>query len=223
MKVFSGYILLFLLSGIIFSCKPSKICPAYHSYFILDPDVTRTTFSLFGADSLPKDPKSDLWQIDKKKVGIADDIAYRKKLRKQAIISMESVYLKKEDPFENQLAMAEMDSAMIDSLQQVRLDNQYQDFYNYDQIIYLHYFGEYLPKPKPNDDIRDDLEPEEETMISDDEQPAEVEPEEKKGFFKRLFGKKKNKDKKEVSQEDEESVGDDDPIDEEEDDNFDNY
>lgn len=195
MKSSSGYIILILFSGLIFGCRPSKICPAYHSYFILDPAVTRTTFSLFGADSLPRDPKNDLWQIEKKKVGIADDIARGKKIRKQSIISMESVYLKKQDPFEQQLAMAEMDSAMIDSLRYVQSAAN-DDFYNYDQMIYLHYYGKYLPKPKPQSDIEEDLKPEEEALIEDD-QPGEEETEEKQGFFKKLFGKKKSEEQEE--------------------------
>ncbi len=195
MKVFSYFAGVFLIAGLIFSCKPSKICPAYHSYFILDRDVTRTTFSLFGADSLPRDPKNDLWQIEKKKVGIADDFAYKKKVRKQAIISMESIYLQQEDPLEMQFAMAEMDSSMIDSLRHVRSSAQQKDFYNYDQIIYLHYFGKYLPKPKPESEA---AEAEEDAMITDDEN---VEQEEEKGFFKRLFGGKKDKKKRKTEEE----------------------
>jgi len=189
MKRVSIYSIIFLLGGLIFSCKPSRICPAYHSAFILDPEVTRTTFSLFGPDSLPKDPETDLWMIEKKKVGIADDFAYKKKNNKMAIISMERIYLEKEDPLDMPMAMAEMDSSMVDSIRHERQSQQYDDFYNYDQLIYLHYFGDYLPKGKPSSGIADDLK-KEETLIQDDT-PIEDE-QEKKGLFKGLF-KKKNK------------------------------
>ncbi len=197
------YSIILLLGGLIFSCKPSKICPAYHSSFIIDPEVTRSTFSLFGPDSLPKDPEKDRRMVDKKKYGIADDFGYKKKNNRMAIIKMEHVYKKKDDPLDMPLAMAEMDSSMIDSLQIQRSEERYDDFYNYDQMIYLHYFGDYLPKPKPEADIEEDLE-NEDTMISDDEELSE-EPK-KEGFFKRLFKKKKKKKKKKKS--DDELEGD---------------
>ncbi len=192
MKRGSIYSIIFLLGGLLFSCKPSKICPAYHSTFILDPEVTRTTFSLFGPDSLPKDPETELWFVKKKKVGIADDYSYKKKNTKMAIIDMEPIYIKKTDPLDMPLAMAEMDSSMMDSLQHRRTEERYDDFYNYDQMIYLHYFGDYLPKPKPAPDISDDLK-KDESLIKD-ETGASEEPK-KDGFFKRLF-KKKDKSKK---------------------------
>ncbi len=198
------YCVCIFFSGLVFSCKPTKICPAYHSSFIIDREVTRTTFSLFGPDSLPKDPEEDLWIVDKKKVGIADDFSYKKKTNKMAIISMESIYLKKEDPLDMQLAMAEMDSAAIDSVMYHRQSQQYDDFYNYDQMIYLHYFGDYLPKPKSTSDFSEDLK-QDESLIQD-ESTDELEEKEKKGFLKGLF-KKKNK-KEEAVEDEEEEVDD---------------
>lgn len=189
MKIFNKYFVFLLFIMGVSSCKPTRVCPAYHSYFILDRDVTRSTFSLFGPDSLPKDPEEDLWMIDKKKVGIADDLPYKKKVDKQAIISMESIYLKKEDPLD-QMAMAETDSATLDSVRyHQRLQND--DFYNYDQMIYLHYFGDYLPKPSEKPQTTEDDLKKDKSLIKDEEEPQE---EKKKGFLGGIFGKKKDKD-----------------------------
>lgn len=200
MKVVTRYFLIFFASGLIFSCRPSKICPAYHSYFILDPDVTRSTFSLFGPDSLPKDPYTELWQIDKKKVGIADDFSRKKKERKQRIITMESIYLDKEDPMDA-MAKAEMDSATRDSLQQAQPIRD-DDFYNYDQVIYLHHFGKYFPRPKPDPSMSEELKQDKDEPLIKDDEPAEEDKDDGGGFFKNLFGKKKNKDKEEAPPED---------------------
>ena len=76
------------------ACQQKMICPAYHSYFILDVDETRNKFTLFGADSLPKQN----WEVDKKKYGIASEVADAQKIEEMRIISMESVYKKIEDP-----------------------------------------------------------------------------------------------------------------------------
>jgi len=137
--------------------------------------------------------------IDKQKVGIADDYSYKKKNKKMAIISMESIYLKKKDPLDMPLAMAEMDSTTLDSLQHQRKSQQYDDFYNYDQMIYLHYFGDYLPKPKPAPGMSDDLKKEEKTLIQDGESD-ETSGAEKKGFLKGLFKKKDKSVEEEDSQ-----------------------
>jgi len=187
MKIFTRILVLICFTGVIFSCKPSKICPAYHSYFILDPEVTQQTFSILGPDSLPREPA---WQIEKQKVGIADDFSVRKKERMQKVISMESVYIEKEDPFDSPLAMAEMDSVTRDSLQNLQRNQVYDDFYNYDQMIYLHHFGKYFPRPQQAPDIEEEVKDVDAPTIEDEE----PETEEKKGFFGNIFGKKKDKE-----------------------------
>lgn len=180
------------------ACQQKMICPAYHSYFILDVDETRNTFSLFGVDSLPKKN----WDVDKEKYGIAKEVADQKKLREMRIISMNSIYKKIEDPFaEFQRSYPETDSMIyIDSAAVLSASRGDNDFQNIDQMIYLHHFGKYLPG-KNNDsmeDLRRDMIEEEEPVI----QGEEEEPKKKK---KGLFGfmkKKKNQSEEAATDED---------------------
>jgi hypothetical protein len=174
------------------------ICPAYHSYFILDVEETRKTFSLFGADSLPR--KS--WDVDKEKYGIAKDVADWKKESEMRTISMNSIYNKIEDPF----AMfareyAEVDTAFyLDSAAVIADSQNYNDFQNIDQMIYLHHFGKYLPKKaRISDQIQEDLKEEEEAPV--EENLEEEEPKKKRKFWP--FGKKNKeaKNDEEISEE----------------------
>jgi len=172
------------------ACQQKMICPAYHSYFILDVDETKKTFSLFGADSLPKKN----WEVDKEKYGIAKNIPTQKKLKELRIISMNSIYKKIEDPFEpfpREFAesdrMAYPDSAAISS--QVEYDN---DFQNIDQMIYLHHFGKYLPKKGESSDLlKEDLKEEPAPLIIDDNTNESTDVKKKKKVWP--FGKKKTK------------------------------
>ncbi len=181
------YILMSLAIGSLFSCQKSMICPAYQSYFILDPEVTRQHFSLFGEDSLPK----QIWEVDKKKVGIANAMAYNKKVRKMQTISTHSVYLPMKDPFADyRREFAESDSIVtLDSAS--ILKDYYNDFENVDQIIYLHHYGKYLQKkPAEQEDIEKDLVEKDEPLISKEELNGEEQtPPKKKKFWP--FGKKK--------------------------------
>jgi hypothetical protein len=185
-----------LIVGVIFlcyfsACQQKMICPAYHSYFILDVDETRKTFSLFGPDSLP----IDKWEVDKEKYGIAKEISYQKKLKEMRIISMNSIYKKIEDPFAQfHHEFAEADSmTYLDSASVIADSKGHSDFENIDQMIYLHHFGKYLPA-KNNfgemDAFKDDLKPEEEPMIQE-EVGEEDAPKEKKKWG--IFGRKKKK------------------------------
>jgi hypothetical protein len=176
------------------ACQQKMACPAYHSYFILDVDETRKTFSLFGADSLPKKK----WDVDKEKYGIAKEISDEKKMNEMQIISMNSIYKKIEDPFaEFQRIYAESDSDIyIDSVAILADSKGYNDFKNIDQMIYLHHFGKYLPAKNTaggralRDTIKEDMQQEEAPLIKDeDEEP-------KKKF--RLFNRKnRNSDSQE--------------------------
>ena len=169
------------------------ICPAYHSYFILDVEETRNTFSLFGSDSLPK----HRWEVDKEKYGIAKEVSDHKKMEDMRTISMNSIYNKIEDPFEMfRRDFAESDSLMIiDSTAVMAQSQGYSDFQNIDQMIYLHHFGKYLPRRGGVDDaIKEDLMVEE-PLIPDVED--EVLPRKKKKLWP--FGKKDKKSKEENS------------------------
>lgn len=174
------------------------ICPAYHSYFILDVDETRNTFSLFGADSLPKKN----WEVDKEKYGIAKEVSNQKKLREMRIISMNSIYKKIEDPFAQfQRFYPETDSIIyIDSAAVLSASRGDNDFQNIDQMIYLHHFGKYLPGR--NNDSMEELKRD---MIEEDEPLIEEETEEPKRKKKGLFGfgkKKKNQSDEETLEDD---------------------
>ncbi len=184
MKKIFAYIFCLTAIGYLAACQQKVICPAYHSYFILDVDETRKAFTLFGPDSLPVDK----WKVDKEKYGIAKAKPYNRKLQELRTISMVSVYKPLEDPFEQfRRQYAESDSGMvIDSaavLAKSRVDN---DFQNIDQMIYLHHFGKYLPsKTSEDDELKKDM-TEQEPLIQ--EEPAPEEKKAKKKF--RLLGKK---------------------------------
>ena len=185
-----GLVYIFILSSIAFfsACTQKMTCPAYHSYFILDVDETRKTFTMFGEDSLPK----KRWEVEKEKYGIAKEIPEQQKLKEMRIISMNSIYKKLEDPFDQfQREFARADSSMyIDSAAVMAKSQNYNDFQNIDQMIYLHHFGKYLPKKEAGRDLlKEDLKVEEKPII-DEESLVEEEPKSKK---KKLwpFGKKK--------------------------------
>ena len=162
------YILFISAIAYFSSCCKKVICPAYHSYFILDVDETKKTFSMFGVDSLPKKN----WEIEQEKYGIAKDISDAKKQKEMDIISMNSIYLKLEDPFEQiQREFAKADSLYgidTDSVAVLAQSENYNDFQNIDQMIYLHHFGKYLPKKGRNFDkeLKEDLK-EEEPLVPD--------------------------------------------------------
>lgn len=173
------------------ACQQKMICPAYHSYFVLDVEERKKTFSLFGADSLPK----KRWEVDKEKYGIAKDIPDSKKEDEMRVISMNSIYNKIEDPFEMfRREYAEADSSfMLDSAAVFAESQNYNDFQNIDQMIYLHHFGKYMPKKiGVADQIQEDLKEEEAPV----EETLEEEQNPKK---KKLwpFGKKDKKNKSE--------------------------
>lgn len=178
------------------ACSPKVVCPAYHSYFILDVDETKKTFSLFGADSLPKKN----WDIEKEKYGIAKNIPYKEKVDEMRIISTNSIYKKIEDPMDLfKKAYPKSDSLYsIDSISIIVRNQPNNDFQNIDQMIYLHHFGKYMPKKDENRyRLEDDLK--EEPLIVDEEQEDSEAPKKKFGLFR-----KKNKKSKADQTEEEE-------------------
>ena len=188
------------------ACQQKMICPAYHSYFILDVDETRNKFSLFGPDSLPKKN----WEVDKKKYGIAREVSDAQKLKEMRVISMESVYKKIEDPMERfqrermeAIASAADTTMMLDSAAVMARSRGEEDIKNIDQMIYLHHFGKYLPRRGGGiqDDLREDLKPEEkEQEVEQSEDQAK--PEKKRKLWP--FGKKK-KNRQEADSEEEDA------------------
>ena len=188
MGLFGKYVIPSLLMAIgVSACQQRMVCPAYHSYFILDISETKKQFSLFGPDSLPKQK----WDVDKQKVGIAEVVADSRRWSDIDIIPMKSVYMPIEDPLaQYQTEYAEMDTTMrVDSL--AVLTDYYDDFENVDQMIYLYHFGKYI-----NRRTIDAFDPEEEL---DNDEPLvessdlETEPaKEKKGLWPVGKRKKKN-------------------------------
>lgn len=176
------------------ACQQKMICPAYHSYFILDVEETRKTFTLFGADSLPVEK----WDVDKEKYGIAKDIPVEKKLDEMRIISMNSIYKKIDDPYEIFNRQYAGDTTILLDSAAVYADSQnYNDFQNIDQMIYLHHFGKYLPRKGGSDErLREDLRPEE-PLVTDELE--EEKPKKKRKLWP--FGKKNKKSKADNSEE----------------------
>lgn len=190
------YIFFVSTSAYFSACSPKVVCPAYHSYFILDVDETKKTFSLFGADSLPKKN----WDIEKEKYGIAKNIPYKEKVDEMRIISTNSIYKKIEDPMDLfKKAYPKSDSLYsIDSISIIVRNQPNNDFQNIDQMIYLHHFGKYMPKKDENRyRLEDDLK--EEPLIVDEEQEGSEVPKKKFGLFR-----KKNKKSKTDQTEEEE-------------------
>lgn len=182
------------------ACQQKMICPAYHSYFILDVEETRKTFSLFGPDSLPRKN----WEVDKEKYGIAKEIPDQKKLEEMRIISMNSIYKKIDDPFEMfNREYAETDSMMfMDSAAVLAKSADYNDFQNIDQMIYLHHFGKYLPRRGASSDaIKEDLK-QEDPIIS--EEVEEDQPKKKRKLWP--FGNKNKKSETEEVEASEEEL-----------------
>jgi hypothetical protein len=161
------------------------VCPAYHSYFILDTRETTKMFSYLGEDSLPKGG----WEVDKQKVGIAEEISDRKKEKMMATVSVESIYLPLEDPFAAYAAQYAsgdtlnlMDTAAF--MSQTFAD---ADAYNIDQVIYLHHFGKYFPQRKSEqEELEEDLKPEEIAAVAEEQEKP------KRKFWP--FGKGKKND-----------------------------
>ncbi len=197
----SIYILLAFCLYAFFACQQRMICPAYTSSFILDNQARQKQFSLFGADSLPR----DVWEVDKKKVGIADEPSYQKKLTEMRTIPMESVYKKLEDPFtaySNQHPRTDSTSA-VDTAAVVASYRE-ENTYNVDELIYLYHFGKYFPKPKiVEGDVKQDLETEEKPLIQEEDQTNTEQGKTGKKWWPFGKGKKKekNKDKKIEEQE----------------------
>ncbi len=196
MRGIIAYIFIIVSTAYISSCSHKVVCPAYHSYFILDVDETKKTFSLFGTDSLPRKN----WDIEKEKYGIAKNIPYKEKVDEMRIISTNSIYKKIEDPMDLfKKAYPKSDSIYsIDSISIIVHNQPNNDFQNIDQMIYLHHFGKFMPqRSDPQDKLKEDLK--EEPLISDDE-PEDGEIQEKKKKFG-LFGKKNRKSTTDPSEE----------------------
>jgi hypothetical protein len=172
---------------LIVSCHNKIICPAYQSKFILDEDVFKEQFSLFEADSTPK---QKLGKVKKSKYGIIVQKTYKKKSNEMKTIAMETVY--SETPDSLLIAWASPDSLSIDSLGGGRVyHSPYLTIFNNDQALYDAMYGHLLQAPRSSkQEIQEDLKVE-------DQATEPVEEKKKKKF--RLF-KKKNKKEEEPAE-----------------------
>jgi len=172
---------------LIVSCHNKITCPAYQSKFILDEDVFKEQFSLFEADSTPK---QKLGKVKKSKYGIIVKKPYKKKFNEMKTIAMETVY--SETPDSLLIAWASPDSLRTDSLGGGRIyHSPYLTIFNNDQALYDAMYGHLLQAPRNSmQEIQEDLKVE-------DQETEPVEEKKKKKF--RLF-KKKNKKEEEPAE-----------------------
>ncbi|MCC5929934.1 MAG: hypothetical protein JJU28_11865 [Cyclobacteriaceae bacterium] len=195
----SGCFILFVFLGVfgLFSCKEKLVCPAYHSYFILDPNETLRHFALF--DKEDSVPNRDGY-VAKTKFGIYDEPSYRRKEKEIKTVSRNSIYISKYDPFLD----LKIDRRLLTRTQtdSIYVSNKpvEDDFYNVDQMIYLYHFGQYLPKSKfLDEDIDQDTEEEGEEIWKLEEEDLDTDRKKRK-----LFGGRKKKETTEAVEEEEE-------------------
>ncbi len=182
-KYFTLIALLWLLH--LTSCVPSKTCPAFQSYFILDEKTREDKFSKFDSDSIPKYD----YVVKKSKYGIIKKISYRKKQEEWNTVQMEIVMPTLEDQLDSVLLAQEVydaNDSLFSENKQTPQSVRRRDRYNEDQLQYMRLFGKYLRKPvAPKDaDVSEELD----APPSDD---LNGEAKKKKGPFG--FLKKKNK------------------------------
>ena len=167
---------------LVVSCHNKITCPAYQSKFILDEDEFKNQFSLFQADSTPK---QKLGKVKKSKYGIIVQKNYKKKFNEMKTIAMETVYPETSDSL--LIAWVIPDSLSTDSLGTGRkYHSPYLTLFNNDQALYDAMYGHLLQAPRTSrQEIQEDM------KIEEEEAP-QVEEKKKKKF--RLFKKKNRKD-----------------------------
>jgi hypothetical protein len=167
---------------LIVSCHNKITCPAYQSKFILDEDEFKNQFSLFKADSTPK---QKLGKVKKSKFGIIVQKPYKKKFNEMKTIAMETVYAETSDSL--LIAWVIPDSLSTDSLGTGRVyHSPYLTLFNNDQALYDAMYGHLLQAPRSSkQEIQEDMKVEEQVT-------EPVEEKKKKKF--RLFKKKNRKE-----------------------------
>ena len=169
---------------LVVSCHNKITCPAYQSKFILDEYEFKNQFSLFDADSTPKEK---LGKVKKSKYGIIVQKPFKKKLNEMKTIAMETVYPETSDSL--LIAWVIPDSLSTDSIGAGRMyHSPYLTLFNNDQALYDAMYGHLLQAPRSaKEEIQEDMKIEE----------PEIQPvEEKKEKKFRLF-KKKNRNEEE--------------------------
>ena len=167
---------------LVVSCHNKITCPAYQSKFILDEDEFKSQFSLFEADSTPK---QKLGKVKKSKYGIIVEKPFKKKFNEMKTIAMETVYPETSDSL--LIAWVVPDSLSTDSLGAGRVyHSPYLTLFNNDQALYDAMYGHLLQAPRSaKQEIQEDMKVEE----------PEIQPvEEKKKKKFRLFKKKNRKE-----------------------------
>ena len=108
----------------------------------MDREIRDQTFSLFDADTLPKED----FIVRKDKNGIIKSVKYRKKRDELLTVKMETIYPQVE-PLDTML-LAEQDLTPEEMEQILSEGQRPENHYNVDQIYYMRHFGQYLPMPE---------------------------------------------------------------------------
>ncbi|MBS0000558.1 MAG: hypothetical protein KFF73_16380 [Cyclobacteriaceae bacterium] len=180
------------------SCYRKTTCPAFQTKYILDEQVLNRKYSLFEADSLPK---NGLGKVNKNRNGIHASRSYNVKFNEIKNVEMVTIYPESQEAI--LVANYGADSLSMDSV--LIPSKRYLTTFNNEQLIYNSLFGS-LRKPQ-----RDGMELFKDDFKVETNEEAGQE-EEKVGFFKRLFGNKRNdrgdkkKEKAEFGDPDEEDL-----------------
>ncbi len=184
-KFNNSFWLIIFISMIYFSaCQRKYACPAYHSAFILDEKKTRSFFSQFSEDSLPK---SKLL-VNKNKTGIVVKMKFNKKQKEIHTVKMEMDF---PPPIDSVAMVSHMDGFNGENVDSLFALVTPQVSPKRDQDIYLKYMRQFHGWEDPR-------------IIEDEEEkPLNIEPEVKEEKKKKrwFWNRKKNDVEEEDSNE----------------------
>ena len=138
LRIINYVIWAFLFMLVSASCFKKWTCPAYQSQYLMDEQVFRNKFSLFNADSTPKNPA----KVKKDKHGIIVQKSYISKNVEMKIIPMVKIYPVTVDTVQ---MIASADTLGLDSLV-LKRPSKYMTTVNNDQLIYNTLYGSLLVK-----------------------------------------------------------------------------
>lgn len=149
--------LVFFISMIYFSaCQRKYACPAYHSAFILDENKTRSFFSQFSEDSLPKSN----FYVNKNKTGIVVKMKFNKKQKEIHSLKMEMEF---PPPVDSVAMVSHMEGFTGDNVDSLFALVTPQVSPKRDQDIYLRYMRQFHGWEDPriiDEDVEEPIDPE---------------------------------------------------------------
>lgn len=151
---------------------PGKVCPAYQSYFMIDPETKEDFFAMFDQDSLPRDRAN----VKKNRYGLIKEITYVNKSHTFNTVKKEKVYIPMptvEDSTDFQINIP------VDGSEPSAADSLYASSkmlpinigwpgYNVDQLYYNELYGDLLI-PQEKEKSQEELEQEEREILSPQE------------------------------------------------------